>query len=71
VWELNYTLSSASLRKVNFFDFTKIPKKTCKVSKNNKMECLLGIRFNDYVLLAADAIDARSIVVNSHSKKKT
>jgi len=34
------------------------------------MECLLGIRFNDYVLLAADAINARSIVVNSQAEEK-
>jgi len=34
------------------------------------MECLLGIRFNDYVLLAADTVDARSIVVMNHDEEK-
>jgi 20S proteasome subunit beta 4 len=34
------------------------------------MECLLGIRFNDFVLLAADTIDARSIVVMKHDEDK-
>lgn len=33
------------------------------------MECLLGIRFNDYVLLAADTVDARSIVVMNHGNQ--
>ena len=32
------------------------------------MECLIGLRFNDFVLLAADTIDARSIVVMKHGK---
>jgi len=35
-----------------------------------RMECLLGIRFNDYVLLAADTVDARSIVVMNHDEEK-
>jgi len=34
------------------------------------MECLLGIKFNDFVLLAADTIDARSIVVMKHDEDK-
>jgi 20S proteasome subunit beta 4 len=34
------------------------------------MECLIGIRFKDYVLLAADRIDARSIVVMKHDEEK-
>nr|QBH72693.1 proteasome subunit beta type [Isotomurus palustris] len=34
------------------------------------MECLIGIRFNDFVLVAADTIAARSIVVNSHDEDK-
>jgi len=32
------------------------------------MECILGIRFNDFVLLATDTIDARSIVVMKHGE---
>jgi len=34
------------------------------------MECLLGIRFDTFVLLAADTIDARSIVVMKHDEDK-
>jgi len=34
------------------------------------MECLIGLRFNDFVLLAADTIDARSIVVMKHDENK-
>jgi len=34
------------------------------------MECLIGIRFKDFVLLAADRIDARSIVVMKHDEDK-
>jgi len=34
------------------------------------MECLLGVRFNDFVLVAADTVDARSIVVMKHDVDK-
>jgi len=34
------------------------------------MECLIGIKFNDFVLIAADAIDAYSIIIHSHNEEK-
>jgi len=34
------------------------------------MECLIGIRFKDFVLMAADRTDARSIVVMKDDEEK-
>ena len=36
----------------------------CPVISNLKMECVLGIACNDFVILASDMTNAHSIIVN-------